>query len=62
VARHGGRELLSETVRSASRLGPASTVQGALKRLSEREDLLRGPDGAYRFDDPVLAHWLAGVG
>jgi uncharacterized protein len=61
IARYGGQHLFSEAARRRSRLGPASSVQKALVRFTEREDLVREPDGEYRFDDPLLAHWLAGI-
>lgn len=61
IARHGGEHMLAQDVRQRSRLGPASTVQKALAKLTEREELVRDEDGSYRFADPVLARWLASI-
>lgn len=61
IAHHGGERMLSQEVRLRSRLGPPSTVQKALAKLTEREELVRDDGGSYRFVDPMLAHWLTTV-
>ena len=61
IAKHGGRQLLADSIRTRSRLGPPSTVKKALVRLTDREILYRDEDGDYHIDDPVLAYWLAGI-
>ncbi len=61
IAKHGGRQLLADSIRTRSRLGPPSTVKKALVRLTDREVLFRDEDGDYYIDDPILAYWLAGI-
>jgi len=54
-------ELLSQTVRSEFRLGPASSAQKALQSLIA-QDIVNRYSGRYFFLDPLFGHWVERAG
>jgi hypothetical protein len=57
LAGRGPDELLSQTVRHAYRLGPASSVQKALQSL-DSQDILDRYEKKYFFLDPIFRFWI----
>jgi len=57
LATRGPAEIYSQAVREEYRLGPASTVQKALRSLDAR-DILDRYKGSYFFLDPLLPCWI----
>ena len=54
----GGEGVYSDAYRRRLRLGPASSVQRALRRLLERDLVDQEPRGSYRVADPFLREWI----
>ena len=59
LARSEGEGVFSEEYRRQHRLGSASSVQNALKRLAERQIVEVSRRGAYRIADVFLRAWVA---
>jgi len=57
LAQRGPGALLSQSVREAYSLGPASTVQKALQAL-DAQDIIDRYRSAYFFLDPLFAIWI----
>jgi hypothetical protein len=57
LAAEPGRPFSAE-YRRRHRLPPATNVQKALRALTRRELVARGPDGAVRIAEPFLAEWI----
>jgi len=57
VAERGLSDIYAHTVRSEFRLGPASTVQKALRSLDAKDVLDRYED-SYFFVDPLFPEWI----
>ena len=57
LAHRGASEIYAQSVREEFRLGPASSVQKALKILDSR-DVLDRYNGVYFFLDPIFPRWI----
>jgi nucleotide-binding universal stress UspA family protein len=57
LAERGAEALYSESVRREHGLGPASTVQKALKSL-DAQDIIDRYEDRYFFLDPLFAVWI----
>lgn len=57
IARYDGAEILSERVRTQSRLGSAATVQTALAALEKKESLVK-ENSVWKYVNPAFALWM----
>jgi hypothetical protein len=59
IAARGAGEIYAQAVRTEFRLGPASSVQKALRSLDAKDILDRYRD-QYFFLDPLFSRWIRG--